>query len=99
MCQSLNMQSFLMLPMQRITRLPLLMEAIHSRLQQGGNNNPSSSSSPSATAATAEEAEAKEKEMEDCREALDRLNKVMMLMKEAPRFHHGAYNANFCISA
>ena len=95
------MQSFLMLPMQRITRLPLLMEAIHSRLQQGGNNNPSSSSS-SATAiaaATAEEAEAKEKEMEDCREALDRLNKVMMLMKEAPRFHHGAYNANCCISA
>ncbi len=93
-CQSLNMQSFLMLPMQRITRLPLLMEAIHSRLQ-GGNNNPSSSSSSSAiAAATAEEAEAKEKEVEDCREALDRLNKVMMMKKEAPRFHHGAYNAN-----
>ncbi len=95
-CQSLNMQSFLMLPMQRITRLPLLMEAIHSRLQQGGNNNPSSSSSPSATAATAEEAEAKEKEMEDCREALDRLNKVMT--KEALRFHRDVCNSNFCIS-
>ena len=34
-CQSLNMHSFLMLPMQRITRLPLLVEAIHNRLGSG----------------------------------------------------------------
>ncbi len=63
-CQSLNMQSFLMLPMQRITRLPLLMEAIHSRLaaateKEGGTDR-----------------EGRDKELEDCREALDRLNKV-----------------------
>ena len=31
-CQSLAMHSFLMLPMQRITRLPLLAEAVLSRL-------------------------------------------------------------------
>ena len=31
-CQSLKMQSFLMLPMQRITRLPLLIDAIFTRL-------------------------------------------------------------------
>ena len=31
-CQSLAMHSFLMLPMQRITRLPLLTDAIHNRL-------------------------------------------------------------------
>ena len=31
-CQSLAMHSFLMLPMQRITRLPLLVEAIFNRL-------------------------------------------------------------------
>merc|ERR1712223_465243 len=33
-CQSLKMQSFLMLPMQRITRLPLLISAIFSRLDE-----------------------------------------------------------------
>lgn len=33
MCQSLPMHSFLMLPMQRITRLPLLVDAIFHRLQ------------------------------------------------------------------
>ncbi len=32
-CQSLAMHSFLMLPMQRITRLPLLMSAIFQRLR------------------------------------------------------------------
>ena len=32
-CQSLAMHSFLMLPMQRVTRLPLLVEAIYKRLQ------------------------------------------------------------------
>eukprot|EP00095_Tigriopus_kingsejongensis_P010586 maker-scaffold449_size167299-snap-gene-0.16 protein:Tk10586 transcript:maker-scaffold449_size167299-snap-gene-0.16-mRNA-1 annotation:"hypothetical protein DAPPUDRAFT_43086" len=31
-CQSLAMHSFLMLPMQRITRLPLLIQAIYNRL-------------------------------------------------------------------
>ena len=31
-CQSLAMHSFLMLPMQRITRLPLLLDAIFHRL-------------------------------------------------------------------
>ena len=31
-CQSLAMHSFLMLPMQRITRLPLLVDAIFNRL-------------------------------------------------------------------
>jgi len=31
-CQSLAMHSFLMLPMQRITRLPLLVDAIYNRL-------------------------------------------------------------------
>ena len=30
-CQNLNMQSFLLLPMQRITRLPLLILAILNR--------------------------------------------------------------------
>lgn len=30
-CQALNMQSFLLLPMQRITRLPLLVLAILNR--------------------------------------------------------------------
>ncbi len=33
-CQALKMQSFLMLPMQRITRLPLLIRAIFSRLDE-----------------------------------------------------------------
>ena len=33
-CQALKMQSFLMLPMQRITRLPLLIGAIFSRLDE-----------------------------------------------------------------
>lgn len=33
-CQALKMQSFLMLPMQRITRLPLLIGAIFSRLEE-----------------------------------------------------------------
>lgn len=32
-CQSLAMHSFLMLPMQRITRLPLLVDAIFHRLE------------------------------------------------------------------
>lgn len=34
-CQSLAMHSFLMLPMQRITRLPLLIDAIFHRLEYG----------------------------------------------------------------
>ena len=34
-CQSLAMHSFLMLPMQRITRLPLLLDAIFHRLEHG----------------------------------------------------------------
>ena len=34
-CQSLAMHSFLMLPMQRITRLPLLVDAIFHRLDSG----------------------------------------------------------------
>lgn len=34
-CQSLAMHSFLMLPMQRITRLPLLLDAIFHRLERG----------------------------------------------------------------
>ncbi|RXG59234.1 Rho guanine nucleotide exchange factor 26, partial [Armadillidium vulgare] len=34
-CQSLAMQSFLMLPMQRVTRLPLLIDAIFNRLEYG----------------------------------------------------------------
>uniref|UniRef100_T1ISE3 DH domain-containing protein n=1 Tax=Strigamia maritima TaxID=126957 RepID=T1ISE3_STRMM len=34
-CQSLAMHSFLMLPMQRITRLPLLIDAIFNRLTKG----------------------------------------------------------------
>jgi hypothetical protein len=33
-CQSLPLQSFLMLPMQRITRLPLLIDAVLTRLDQ-----------------------------------------------------------------
>jgi len=36
-CQSLAMHSFLMLPMQRITRLPLLNDAIASRLPSGSS--------------------------------------------------------------
>ena len=32
-CQSLAMHSFLMLPMQRITRLPLLIDAIYHRYE------------------------------------------------------------------
>jgi len=36
-CQSLAMHSFLMLPMQRITRLPLLTDAIASRLPPGSS--------------------------------------------------------------
>lgn len=32
-CQSLSLHSFLMLPMQRITRLPLLIDAILSRIE------------------------------------------------------------------
>jgi len=39
-CQSLAMHSFLMLPMQRITRLPLLTDAIHSRLPKGSSEQP-----------------------------------------------------------
>ena len=65
-CQSLNMQSFLMLPMQRITRLPLLMEAIHSRLA-GAVGKEEVEDSPRA------------RELRECREALERLNKVNLL--------------------
>ena len=36
-CQSLKMQSFLMLPMQRITRLPLLIDAIFTRLDSNSS--------------------------------------------------------------
>lgn len=32
MCQSLSLHSFLMLPMQRITRMPLLIDAVISRM-------------------------------------------------------------------
>lgn len=32
-CQSLSLHSFLMLPMQRVTRLPLLFDAILTRLR------------------------------------------------------------------
>jgi len=33
-CQSLTLQSFLVLPLQRITRLPLLIDAVLTRLDQ-----------------------------------------------------------------
>jgi len=33
-CQLLSLHSFLMLPMQRITRLPLLIDAVLTRLDQ-----------------------------------------------------------------
>jgi hypothetical protein len=33
-CQSLSLQSFLMLPIQRITRLPLLIDAVLNHLDQ-----------------------------------------------------------------
>lgn len=36
-CQSLSLHSFLMLPMQRITRLPLLIDAVLTRLHQTDN--------------------------------------------------------------
>lgn len=36
-CQGLNMSSFLLLPMQRITRLPLLLDAILRRQEVGSN--------------------------------------------------------------
>jgi len=36
-CQSLSLHSFLMLPMQRITRLPLLIDAVLTRLRQTDN--------------------------------------------------------------
>ncbi|KAJ1354139.1 hypothetical protein KIN20_010973 [Parelaphostrongylus tenuis] len=36
-CQGLDMRSFLMLPMQRVTRYPLLVYAILDRLQREGN--------------------------------------------------------------
>ena len=39
-CQSLAMHSFLMLPMQRITRLPLLTGAIHCRLPKESPEQP-----------------------------------------------------------
>ena len=39
-CQSLAMHSFLMLPMQRITRLPLLTDAIHQRLPKESPEQP-----------------------------------------------------------
>ena len=39
-CQSLAMHSFLMLPMQRITRLPLLTDAIHQRLPKQSLEQP-----------------------------------------------------------
>lgn len=32
MCQSLSLHSFLMLPMQRITRMPLLLDAVLSKM-------------------------------------------------------------------
>jgi neuronal guanine nucleotide exchange factor len=35
-CQSLAMHSFLMLPMQRVTRLPLLVEAIYKGMGHSG---------------------------------------------------------------
>ncbi len=51
-CQSLAMHSFLMLPMQRITRLPLLLDAIFNRLDE------------------------QSAEFDNCKEALDIINKV-----------------------
>ncbi|XP_046547057.1 LOW QUALITY PROTEIN: ephexin-1-like [Haliotis rubra] len=41
-CQSLPMSSFLLLPMQRITRLPLLVDAICHRLEPGSDRHKSS---------------------------------------------------------
>ncbi|XP_063236544.1 rho guanine nucleotide exchange factor 15-like isoform X2 [Bacillus rossius redtenbacheri] len=40
-CQSLSLHSFLMLPMQRITRLPLLVDAVLTRLDPGDDEFPS----------------------------------------------------------
>ena len=37
LCQKLSMESFLNLPMQRVTRLPLLLDAIQKMLQQTGS--------------------------------------------------------------
>lgn len=37
-CQSLSLHSFLMLPMQRITRLPLLVDAILSQIDSIENS-------------------------------------------------------------
>lgn len=37
-CQSLSLHSFLMLPMQRITRLPLLVDAILSQMNSTENS-------------------------------------------------------------
>ena len=54
-CQALKMQSFLMLPMQRITRLPLLIGAIFSRLEENSA------------------------EYEPCQEAMDIIDKVIMI--------------------
>jgi len=42
-CQSLAMHSFLMLPMQRITRLPLLAEAVLNRLPSNSTQLPAAS--------------------------------------------------------
>ena len=65
-CQALKMQSFLMLPMQRITRLPLLIGAIFSRLE----------TKKAKTASEADEAEADNEDYQACQEALDIINKV-----------------------
>ena len=41
LCQKLSMESFLNLPMQRVTRLPLLLDAINKMLQQTGSTEES----------------------------------------------------------
>ncbi len=77
-CQSLAMHSFLMLPMQRVTRLPLLVEAIYKGLQSAGR--------PDDECGTCKEAlETINKLVKECNEtarSMERMEELLILSQQ-----------------
>ena len=84
-CQSLAMHSFLMLPMQRITRLPLLIDAIYHRLARLNFVAHLFSLSFYICAFYSSRLNVTSDEYESCKEALEILNKLVKDCNESAR--------------
>lgn len=76
-CHSLSLHSFLMLPMQRVTRLPLLMDAILARLDYSEQNN----ERPAAEAAFAACAELVQRCNDEARK-MERVEEMLLLSRQ-----------------